>query len=152
MAIAETYPADARRQTLKANARSGHVQPIVQMRVARQQGLHLRVGTPDVLGVARECRPPERSDATAKEWANVGRDKAREVEGINDPFVLCHLADVIAVVKRRYSTPVKLEHRAHVLGHGLLGGSLYTSGVGGSALFPLRKRPAFGQIAVDRIV
>src|SRR5262245_47922913 len=106
MAVAQTYPADARRQTLKADARFGHVQPIVQMRVARKQRLHLGVGAPDVLGVTRQCRPAERPDAAAKERANVGWDKTREVEGIGNPFVPCHLADVVAIVERRYATPM----------------------------------------------
>src|SRR5215510_13391675 len=119
MAVAQTYPADARRQTLKADARFGHVQPVVQMRVAGKQRLHFGVGAPDVLGVSRECRPPEWPDAAAKERANIGWNKAREVEGISYPFVQCHLADVVAVIKRRYSAPVKFQHRTHVLGHGM---------------------------------
>src|SRR5262245_51530383 len=152
MAVAQTYPAYARRQTLKAYARLGHVQPIVQMLVIREQFLHLGVGAPDVLGITRECCPPERPDAAAKERANVGRDKARKVESVSYPFVPCHLADVVAIVKRRYATPVKFKHRTHVFGHGMLGGSLYTSGIEASAFFPLSKRPALGQIAVDRIM
>src|SRR5690349_17527206 len=121
------------------------------MRVIREQFLHFGVGAPDVLGVTRECCPPERPDAAAKERANVGRDKAREVEGISYPFVACHLANVIAVVKRRNSTPVKFEHRTHVFGHGMLGGSLDTSNIDASAFFPLSKCPALGQIAMDGI-
>ena len=87
-----------------------HVEPVVQVRVVRDQLLHLGVGAVDVLRVARQRRPAERPDAAAEERADIGRHEAREVEGVRDALVLRHLADVVAVVERRHAGLLEVEH------------------------------------------
>ena len=82
VAILHAHPADARRQALEGDAAARHVEPVVQVRVVRQQLLHLRVGAVDVLGIARERHPAERALALAEERPDVGRHEAREVEGV----------------------------------------------------------------------
>ena len=53
VAITETHPADARRQTLEADTTLRHVEPVVQVRVVRNQFLDLGVGLVDVFRVTR---------------------------------------------------------------------------------------------------
>jgi hypothetical protein len=50
--VAETNPADARWQALERDPLARHVEPVVQMRVARRQFLHLGVGLVNVFRVA----------------------------------------------------------------------------------------------------
>src|SRR5271165_5283990 len=71
--------------------RTRHVEPVREMRGARHQLLDLGVGPENVLGIARQRRPPERTDAPAEERANVGRHEAGEVERVLDPFLERHL-------------------------------------------------------------
>ena len=47
---------------------------------------------------------------------------------------------------------MKLQHGAHVLGHGALGRLLHALGIGPAPVLPVAERPALGQIAVDGIV
>src|SRR3546814_13905817 len=62
-AVAEPDPADARGQPLELDLLARHVEPAVEMRIVGQQLLHLGVGAIDVLGVARQRRPAEGTDA-----------------------------------------------------------------------------------------
>ena len=103
VAIAEADPADARRQPLEGDAFLGHVEPVVQVRVVREQFLDLGVGLADVFRIAREGSPAERTDAAAKQRADIGGDEAREGEGVFETLILRDLADVVAVVEGRYA-------------------------------------------------
>ena len=137
----------------KLDARLGHVEPVVEVRVAGHQLLHLGVGAIDVLGIARQRGPAERADAAAEQRADVGRHEAREVEGVGHALVLGHLADVVAVVDGGDAAPVELEHGAHVLGHRALGGRASTPlGSAARRALPLGERPALREVAVDGIV
>ena len=82
MPLAQADPADARRQALEGDALAGHVEPAVQVRVVREQLLHLRVGLADVLRVARQRDPAERPLAAAEQRPDVGRHEAGEVERV----------------------------------------------------------------------
>src|SRR3546814_8643811 len=62
VALAEADPADARRQALELDARARHVEPGMQMRIVGDQLLHLGVGLVDVLRVAGQSHPAERTD------------------------------------------------------------------------------------------
>ncbi|KAG1386099.1 hypothetical protein G6F59_017028 [Rhizopus arrhizus] len=46
--VAQADPADARRQALELDLLGGHVQPAMQVRVVRNQFLHLGIGLGDV--------------------------------------------------------------------------------------------------------
>ena len=81
MSLPQAHPADARRQALELNARAGHVQPMVQVGIVRNQLPDLRIGLVDILRITRQRRPAERSDAAAEERANVLGHEARNVEG-----------------------------------------------------------------------
>ncbi len=152
IAISEPHPANASRQTLERDALARHVQPVVQMRVVRDQLLHLRVGSVDVLRVPGEGNPPEGPDAAREKRANVGGHEAGEVEGVLHPGIEGLLADVVAVVDGRDPLFVKREHRSHVNRHGPLGRRGDLGRVGGGCFPPLLQLPADGQIAVDGIV
>ncbi|MNC48981.1 hypothetical protein D3C75_981280 [compost metagenome] len=49
--VAQTDPADARRQALEGDALAGHVQPAVQAGVVREQLLHRLIRLADVFGI-----------------------------------------------------------------------------------------------------
>src|SRR6516225_1479165 len=59
-------------------ARSRSPRPIQQVRVVREQLLHLRVGLADVLRITRQRHPAERALALAEERAHVGGHEAGE--------------------------------------------------------------------------
>ena len=101
MPLSQADPADARRQALEMNLRARHVEPVMQMRIVGNQFLDLGVGLVDVLRVARERHPAERSDAAAEQRPDVLRHEAREIEGSRDARIERDLADVVAVVEYR---------------------------------------------------
>ena len=117
MPVAEADPADARRQALERNAIARHVEPVVQMRVARRQLAHLGVGAVDVLGIAGQRDPAERADAAAEQRADIGRHEAGKGEGVLEAFLARHLADVVAVVERRHAGVPEGDHRLDMLAH-----------------------------------
>src|SRR5436309_627437 len=84
MAIAETDPANTRRQALELDARLRHVEPVVQMLVVRHQLPDAFVGAVNVLRIAGERSPAERADATAEQRADIGWYEAGKVEGVGD--------------------------------------------------------------------
>ena len=152
VAIAEPAPADARGQALEVNFLARHVEPVVQMRVVGQQFLHLGIGLVDVLGIARQRRPAERTDAAAEERADVSGNEAGEIESIIDALVLRDLADIIAIIGRRHARGLKIEHRADVHSHRRLGRLCDRLRVAFALLHPLGDAPANGEIAVHRVV
>ena len=152
MTVAKPHPADARRQSLELDALAGHVEPPVQMRAVGHQLLHLGIGLVDVLRIARERGPAERPDTAAEQRPDIGRHEARIAEGIGHALFQRHLADVVAIVDRRHAELVEFEHGADMARHRLLGRLGDGAGITGALVFPLRQRPAPGQVAVDGIV
>ena len=150
--VAQAHPADARRQALELDPRPRHVEPIVEMGIAGHQLLDLGVGPVNVLRIARQGRPAERPDPAAEHGPDIGRDEAREIEGVLDAFLERHLADVVAVVDSRNPGMGVGEHRPDMLGHRRLGGALDALGIASAPFLPLRERPPLGQIAIDGIV
>ena len=108
--ISQTNPANAGGQALKRNPVGGHIQPIVQMFVIRKQFLHRRVGFVDILRIARQGHPAERADPFAKQGPDIGGHKTGESEGVFQPFVQRHLADVVAVIQRRHARIPEINH------------------------------------------
>ena len=94
-------PADARRQALELDALARHVEPAVQVRVVRDQFLHLVVGALDVPG----CPTARPSGTGPTPRQNSGRMYAGTKPGKSNAFftpaVECDLADVVAVVEHR---------------------------------------------------
>ena len=114
MPLAQSQPADARRQALERDARACHVEPPVQMRVVGEQFLDLAVGLIDVFRITRQRHPAKRPLAFAEERPDVSGDESRKVERIAQTFVLRNLPDVVAVVERRDALRVKGKHRLDV--------------------------------------
>src|SRR3984957_7491873 len=71
--VAQAHPADPRGQALELDARTRHVEPIVQMRAVWHELFDLGVGPENVLGIAGQRGPPKGSDATAEEGSDRGR-------------------------------------------------------------------------------
>src|SRR6185437_14121237 len=101
MALPQSYPAYARRQSLKLNSRARHIEPSVQVRIVRNQLFDLGVGSVDVFGIARQSHPAKWPDAAAKQRPDVFWDETRNVEGIGHTGVERDLPDVVAVVENR---------------------------------------------------
>src|SRR5690242_1834954 len=76
MPITEPDPTDACRQALKADARTRHVQPVVQVCMVRQQFLDFGVGTENVLRITRQCGPAEWSHTTTEQRPYIRRNEA----------------------------------------------------------------------------
>src|ERR1019366_2084275 len=101
MALPEADPANARRQSLKLNPRARHVEPVVQMRIVRDQLFDFGVGFVNVLRVPRQSHPPEWPDAAAEQRANVCGHETRYVESMRDALIVRDLPDVVAVIEDR---------------------------------------------------
>jgi hypothetical protein len=99
------------------NAFRRHVEPVVEMRIVGDQLPHLGVGARDVLRVARQRRPAERTDAATKQGADISGDEAGKIECVLDAFLQRHLPYVVAVVDRRHAGVLVMQHGAHVVGH-----------------------------------
>src|SRR5258707_14016396 len=103
MTLSQTNPADARRQSLKMNLRARHVEPVMQMRIVRDQLFDFGVGLVDVFRISGECDPAERSDAAAEQRADVFRHETGETKSVSDTRIEGDLPDVVAVFEHRQS-------------------------------------------------
>src|SRR6202521_381999 len=92
--IAETNPADARRKALKLDAALRHVEPVVQMGVAGQEFLYLGIGFEDVLCIARQRHPAERTDAATEQGPDISGYEAGDVESIFHAALESHLTNI----------------------------------------------------------
>ncbi|CAN0622259.1 protein of unknown function [Burkholderia multivorans] len=152
IAILHADPADARRQPLERDALARHVEPVVQVRIVRDQFLDLLVGLVDILRIAGQRDPAERPLPFAEQRTDVRRHEAREVERVLDAHLERHLADVVAVVERRRAAFLQRQHRAHLHRHRLLRGLHDALRIDLLRFAPLRDGPALRQVAVDRVV
>jgi hypothetical protein len=98
-ALAVSEPADARGQPLKLNAIARKRQPAIQGLVFGKEFEREVVCLAYVFGVARKRDPAEWSFALAEERADVFRDKARNLEGVNAARIECLLAYIVAVIE-----------------------------------------------------
>ena len=112
----------------------------------------LRIGLVDVLGIARQSHPPERANAPAKERPDIGRNEAGKIEGVGDAFILRHLADIVAVIDGRHAALLEFQHRVNVMAIDCFRRPLDRLRIALPHARPLIERPAFGKIAVDRVV
>src|SRR4029079_12231749 len=87
MTLAEANPADARRQALEGDALLCHVEPVVEMGIVGNQLLTARAGRVDIVRIAGERCPSERSDATAEERADIGRHETRKIKRMRKSHV-----------------------------------------------------------------
>src|SRR4029450_2800515 len=78
VALAESDPANPRRQALEGDSCPGHVEPTVGGWIVGGQLLHACIRAVDVPGITRKSRPAERADASAEEGPNVGGHEAGE--------------------------------------------------------------------------
>ena len=122
------------------------------MLVIRDDLLHFGVGLVDVLRVTGQGNPAERSDAAAEQRTDIGRDEAGEVEGVTHAHLFRHLANVVAVVKGRNAHLAEGQHRGDVFRHGAFRGKHRAFRVGLRFLLIVFPRPAFWQVAVQRVM
>ena len=136
---------------MKRNAFLRHVQPMMDVLVIREQLFDFSIGFVNVFWIARQRRPTEWPFAITEQWADVCRDKTREIEGIVHTVVKSDLANVIAVIDRWNAHGMKIQHGLNML-------CTRQGGVCGQfrmlfwimlRRFPLLNRPADRQIAID---
>jgi hypothetical protein len=120
--------------------------------VLGEQLLHLGVGLVDVFRIARERAPAERADAPAEQRADIGRHEAGEGEGVFQPFVLRHLADVVAVIERRHAGVPEIDHGGDMGLHRGAGGRFDRLRIAFLLGAPFGHTPALRQVAVERIM
>src|ERR1700730_10349209 len=101
MPLSQTDPANARRQSLEVNLRARHVEPVMQMRIVRDQLLDLRVGFVDVFGISGQCGPAKWTYTAAEKRSDVFGHETGEIEGTADAGVERHLPDIVAVIEDR---------------------------------------------------
>ena len=98
IAVAQSDPADARRQALEADALARHVEPVDADACRPAAALSPSRRSCRCLPDRPRARPAERPDAAAEQRADIGGHKARKIERVGHAFVLRHLADVVAVI------------------------------------------------------
>ena len=150
--VFQTHPANACRQALEADALAGHVQPVVQVRVIRDQLFDLGVGFIDIFRVTTERRPTERANALAEQRTNVSRHKTGEVKSVGDAFFKGHLANVVAIIEGGRAVGLQRQHGFNLHRHGLLGRFNHCRFVFLPHLGGLGQSPALRQVAIERVV
>ncbi len=121
MSLPKPDPADSRRQSLKLNAITCHIQPAMQMWVVGDELFYLGIRLVNILWVTAQGDPAKRTDAATKQRSNIRRNETGKIKGISNAVVFGNLPNVIAVVECGNSQPVKFKHGADVHGHGLTG-------------------------------
>src|SRR5208282_4977233 len=109
------HPANAGRQSLKLNPRTRHVEPLVQMRIIRNQFFDLRVGLVNIFRVSRERGPAEWSDAAAEQRPDVLRHETRDIERTSDAGIMGDLPQIVAVVEYRQAHRLEAQQILDVL-------------------------------------
>jgi hypothetical protein len=108
---------DARRQTLERDAFACQMDPPDQRLVVREHLERRFVGDADVLRVAGERRPAERSAPFTEQRPDVLGDEAGNVERVGDARLARLRPDVVAVVERNRAALLQREQGAHMVGH-----------------------------------
>src|SRR5579872_6409940 len=98
MALAQSKPADARRQTLKGNSLARHIQPALNFHILRKQRFYFCVCLVNILGIAGESDPSKGALTLAEQGPDVSRNKAGEIESIVHALVERDLPDVVSVI------------------------------------------------------
>src|SRR5208283_3592487 len=97
LSVAE--PANSRRQSLKRNSFLSLLYPVTQRRVVGKRFHHGAVGSVDIRGIARQCRPPERAFAVAEQRANVLWYKPWYVERLLHAVSERLAANIISIIE-----------------------------------------------------
>ena len=118
-ALAITKPADARGQSLKLNAFFRQFHPARQCLVLRKQFECELIGPRDVLRIAAQRHPTERTFPFAKKRTDVFRNEPGNVERIFNTGLLRLGANVVPVIERDRAFLLQREHRFDVHGHRL---------------------------------
>ena len=124
----------------------------MEVRIVRDQFLHLGIGFVDIFRIAGKRGPAERANAAAEKRADISRHKSGEGKGIFKAFIQRNLTDIIAIIERRNTAIPKLDHRFHLHLHRSLGGFGNSGRVTFALGAPFGHGPALRQIAVHRIM
>ncbi len=89
----------------------------MQRFVVRKQFFEFRVGLVDIFRIAGQRHPAERAFSFAEQRTDVGRYKAREVEGVADTLIQRYLTDIVAVIHGRDAHMTEVEHCLHMDRH-----------------------------------
>ena len=117
VALAESEPADPRRQALERDPLAGPAEPVLQPRVVGEELEQRLVGGGDVGRIARERHPAERSASFAERVADERRNESRIVERLREAAELRLRAEVVAVVEGDGAAALQLEDRLDMPHH-----------------------------------
>ena len=107
--VAETEPADPRRQPLELDPVGCELEPALEDCVVGKEATQHLVDRRDVGRVAGQDRPPKRPDSATEERADIGRDEARVCEGLLYARLRGLTSQVVAIIENIASCPDVLE-------------------------------------------
>src|SRR5579859_380621 len=97
--FAIAQPANAGGESLELDTFAGQADPSAQNAVVGEQFKHQIIGNSNIGRVAGERRPAERTASFAKQWTDIGRNKAGEIVSILDSPLKSEGPYVVAVVE-----------------------------------------------------
>ena len=115
--IAQAEPQDSGGQSLKRDALPGEPNPANQCFIISKHLERCLVGNANILGIARERRPAERTFSFAKQRPNVLGHEAADIERVRHAGLLGLSPDVVAVIEGDCAARLECEHRSHMLCH-----------------------------------
>ena len=145
-------PADARGQPLEVDALLREGDPPAQVLVVREQLEHEGVRARDVLRIAGERDPPERTFPLAEQRADVLGDEAGNLERVLDAGVERDGAEVVAVVEGDGAPPLEREHGAHVTHRGRRAARHVLIGIALAQRRGIGHRQPIGDVAAQHVV
>ena len=150
-ALAVANPADARGQPLEVDPLAGRLDPAHQGVVIRELLDHRAVGYGDVVRIARQSHPAERTLAFAEERTDVGGNESLKVECSSAPAQLRFRPQAVAVVEHLRAAVEERDHGVDVAGHTLAGSAHVTIRVVEAQLLCVLGADTRGDVA-ERIV
>ena len=114
--------------------------------IVGEEFLQRLVSDPNVLWVAGQCSPPERAQALAEQWTNVGGHETGEFKRPVVSGEAGFVTDGVAVVEHLRALVLELHHGLHLRRHRLAGLLGERRGVFGCLPLPILKRHLAGQV------
>ena len=115
-----SQPANPRRQSLKLNLLLSQSNPTLQTLVLGEQFQNLIVGHLDIMRIATQRHPSERTFALTKQRTNISRYKTRKIEGIFQPLFQSPTAQIVTIIKSNATHLLQFKHQLDVLHDGFV--------------------------------
>src|SRR5215831_14858411 len=113
--VSVAEPADAGREPLESHPTWGQLEPAVEQPILREEPQELAVDLRNVVRVAREGCPSERTDPATEKRPDIGRDEARVCKGLVYARLIRLPSEVVAIIENVAPCPDELEEAEDVL-------------------------------------